>query len=42
VGRLEEEFGANIPIGNRISELADEYRERLFREIEGRNKQVDS
>jgi hypothetical protein len=40
IGRLEEEFGANIPIGDRISELADEYRERLYADIEGRNRQA--
>ena len=33
IGRLEEEFGANIPIGDRISALADEYRERLYRKL---------
>jgi hypothetical protein len=30
IGRLEEEYGLEIPIADKISELADEYRERLY------------
>jgi hypothetical protein len=33
IGRLEEEFGANIPIGDRISALANEYRDRLYQKL---------
>lgn len=41
IGRLEEEYELKIPIADRVSELADEYRERLYRELADRNKQVD-
>jgi hypothetical protein len=30
IGRLEEQYRLHIPIGDRISEMADEYRERLY------------
>lgn len=30
IGRQEEEFRMKVPIGDRISELADGYRERLY------------
>lgn len=30
IGRLEEDYGITIPIGGRISELADRYREMLY------------
>ena len=34
IGRLEEEFGIDVPIGDRISALADEYRERLYQKFQ--------
>jgi len=36
IGRLEEEFGIAVPIGDRISELADEYRELLLKRLKPR------
>ncbi len=33
IGRLEEDYGVTIPIGDRISALADSYRERLYRKL---------
>jgi hypothetical protein len=33
IGRLEEQYGLQIPIGDWISEMADEYRERLYRSL---------
>ncbi len=33
IGRQEEEFSMKVPIADRISELADEYRERLYRKL---------
>jgi len=42
IGRLEENYRVQVPIAERVSELADEYRERLYRELAGRNRQVDS
>ncbi|NPV63604.1 MAG: hypothetical protein HPY61_13450 [Methanotrichaceae archaeon] len=40
IGRLEEEHELVIPIADQISELADEYRERLYADIESRNRQA--
>jgi hypothetical protein len=34
IGRLEEEFGMDVPIGDKISALADEYRERLYQKFQ--------
>jgi hypothetical protein len=34
IGRLEEDFGMDVPIGDRISALADEYRERLYQKFQ--------
>ena len=36
IGRLEDEFNASVPIGDRISVLADEYRERLYQKLKPR------
>lgn len=36
IGRLEDEFSAIVPIGERISALADEYRERLYQKLKPR------
>jgi len=33
IGRQEEEFSMKVPIADKISELADEYRERLYRKL---------
>jgi hypothetical protein len=33
IGRQEEEFSMKVPIADRISELADEYRERLYQKF---------
>jgi len=33
IGRQEEEFRMKVPIGDRISKLADEYRERLYQKF---------
>jgi hypothetical protein len=33
IGRQEEEFRMKVHIAHRISELADEYRERLYRKF---------
>lgn len=38
IGRLEEEYELEIPIADRVSELADGYRERLYRKLATRNK----
>jgi predicted nucleotidyltransferase len=35
LGRLEEEFRLAIPIADRISALADRYRERLYKDLTG-------
>lgn len=40
IGRLEEEYELEIPIADRISELADEHRESLYRELADRTKQA--
>ena len=37
MGRLEEEYGLKIPMADRLSELADEYRERLLKGQKGPN-----
>lgn len=41
IGRLEEEYMLEIPIGNKVSELADEYRDRLYQKLKP-GDQVDS
>jgi len=33
IGRLEEDYRLRIPIADRISMLADGYRERLYRKL---------
>lgn len=33
IGRLEEEYELKIPIADRVSKLADEYRERLYQDL---------
>jgi len=33
IGRQEEEFSMKVPIADKISELANEYRERLYRKL---------
>ena len=33
IGRLEEVHNLEIPIGDKVSKLADEYRERLYRKL---------
>ena len=33
IGKLEEDYLMQVPIANRISEMADEYRERLYRKL---------
>lgn len=38
MGRLEEDFQVQIPIADRVSELADGYRERLYRKLAAHNK----
>ena len=38
IGRLEEDYKLVIPIGDKVSELADEYRERLYQKLEDRTK----
>jgi predicted nucleotidyltransferase len=35
VGRLEEEFGLVVPIADRISALANRYRNRLYKDLTG-------
>ena len=35
IGKLEEDYRLQLPIADRISELADGYRERLFRKLTG-------
>ena len=35
IGKLEEDYRLQLPIADRISELADGYRERLYRELTG-------
>jgi hypothetical protein len=42
IGKLEEDYRVQVPIADRVSELADGYRERLYRELANRNNQVDS
>jgi hypothetical protein len=39
IGKLEEGYQVQVPIADRVSELADGYRERLYRELADRNKQ---
>ncbi len=38
IGRQEEEFSMIVPIGDRVSELADQYRERLYQTFADRIK----
>ena len=38
IGKLEEDYLMQVPIANRISELADEYRERLYRKLKPSNE----
>lgn len=33
IGKLEEDYLMQVPIADRVSELADEYRERLYRKL---------
>jgi hypothetical protein len=33
IGRLEEVHNLEIPIGDKVSKLADEYRERLYQKL---------
>lgn len=33
LGRLEDVHGMDIPVADKISELADEYRERLYQDL---------
>lgn len=33
IGRLEEDYRLRIPIADKVSELADGYRERLYRKL---------
>jgi hypothetical protein len=42
IGKLEEDYQLQVPIAGRISELADEYRERLYRELADNNIKVNS
>lgn len=35
IGKLEEDYRLQLPIADRISELADEYRVRLYRKLTG-------
>jgi hypothetical protein len=42
IGKLEEDYRLQVPIADRVSELADEYRERLYRELADRTNQVNS
>ena len=37
IGRQEEEFSMKVPIADRISQLANEYRERLYRKLSPSN-----
>ena len=39
IGRQEEEFRMKVPIANRVSELADGYRERLYQTFSDRTKE---
>ncbi|VVB63488.1 Uncharacterised protein [uncultured archaeon] len=38
IGRLEEDYGITIPIADKVSELADEYRERLYHKLSSPQK----
>lgn len=38
IGRLEEEFSMKVPIADRISVLADEYRETLYQKLSPSNE----
>jgi hypothetical protein len=38
MGRLDEDFQVQIPIADRVSELADKYRERLYRKLAAHTK----
>ncbi len=38
VGKLEEDYRVQVPIADVVSELADGYRDRLYRELADRNK----
>lgn len=38
IGKLEEDYLMQVPIANRISELADKYRERLYRKLKPSNE----
>jgi len=33
IGKLEEDYRMQVPIADRVSELANEYRERLYRKL---------
>ncbi|HOL44786.1 MAG: hypothetical protein QHG98_09415 [Methanothrix sp.] len=37
IGRLEEDYGINVPIGDAISSLADGYREKLYQRLAAQN-----
>lgn len=37
IGRQEEEFSMKVPIADRISQLANEYRERLYQKLSSSN-----
>jgi len=34
IGRLEEDYKVQIPTADKVSEMANEYRERLYRELD--------
>jgi hypothetical protein len=34
IGKLEEDYRMQVPIADRVSELANGYRERLYRKLE--------
>jgi hypothetical protein len=38
IGRLEDEFIMRVPIADKISELADEYREKLYQKLSPSNE----
>ena len=40
IGKLEEDYRVQVPIADKVSELADGYRERLYADIESRNRQA--
>ncbi|NPV63849.1 MAG: nucleotidyl transferase AbiEii/AbiGii toxin family protein [Methanotrichaceae archaeon] len=40
IGKLEEDYRVQVPIADKVSELADEYRERLYEDIKSRNRQA--